>query len=83
MTEEGQALYDEAIKASEELRQKLSKVRIKIDGNKSPKVIKAIKDVFGDTYITTTGNAYLTYDMYCSVINLIRELGRVTAKETI
>lgn len=83
MTEEGQALYNEAIKASEDLRLKLSKVRIKIEASKSPKVIKAITSVFGESYLTSNGDAYLTYDMYCSVVNLIRALGSTTARETI
>jgi len=83
MTEEGLALYKEAIEASEDLRLKLSKVRIKIEGSKSPKVIKAIKEIFGESYITDKGDAYLTYDMYCSVVNLIRVLGNTTAMEAI
>lgn len=83
MTEEGQALYREALVASEDLRNKLSKVRIKIDAKKSPKVIKAIVSIFGEDYLTSSGDAYLTYDMYCSVVNLIRTLGSATAKETI
>lgn len=83
MTEEGLALYKEAIEASEDLRLKLSKVRIKIEGSKSPKVIKAIKEIFGESYITDKGDAYITYDMYCSVVNLIRVLGNTTAMEAI
>lgn len=83
MTEEGIALYQEALAASEDLRLKLGKVRIKIDGSKSPKVIKAIQQIFGDKSITEKGDAYLTYDMYCSVVNLIRVLGKTTASEMV
>ena len=83
MTEEGLALYQEALAASEDLRLKLSKVRIKIDGKTSPKVIKAIQQIFGDEPITDKGDAFLTYDMYCSVVNLIRVLGNTTAMESV
>lgn len=81
MTEEGQLLYEKALEASEELRSKLSKVRIKIQGSSHPGVIEAISKVFGKEHITATGDAYLTYDMYCSVVNLIRTLGNTVAAE--
>ena len=83
MTEEGLALYQHALEASEDLRSKLSKVRIKISGAKSPKVVKAVQEIFGETYITDNGDTYLTYDMYCSVVNLIRALGKTTAQEMV
>lgn len=83
MTEEGQALYLEAIAASEDLRNKLSSVRIRVSGSKSPKVVKAIESIFGTSYTTSSGDSYITYDMYCSIVNLIRSLGNTTAQETI
>ena len=83
MTEEGLALYKRAIEASEELRVKLSKVRIKVDGSRSPQLIEAIRALFGSTYITGQGDSYITYDMYCSVVNLLRSLGNKTAEETL
>lgn len=83
MTEEGLALYTKAIEASEELRIKLSKVRIKVDGARSPQLIEAIRALFGSTYITDKGDSYITYDMYCSVVNLLRSLGTKTAEETL
>lgn len=83
MTEEGQTLYLEAIAASEDLRNKLSSVRIRVSGSKSPKVVKAIESIFGTSYTTSSGDSYITYDMYCSIVNLIRSLGNTTAQETI
>ena len=83
MTEEGLALYNEAIKASEDLRLKLGKVRIKISGSSSPAIISAVTSIFGKEYITDSGDTFLTYDMYCSVVNLIRALGKTTADERV
>lgn len=83
MTEEGQALYLEAVEASEDLRNKLGTVRIKVSGSKSPKVIKAIESIFGTKYTTSSGDSYITYDMYCSVVNLIRTLGNTTGRESL
>ncbi len=76
-------LYNDALSASEEMREKLSKLRIKVNGSQSSKVITAIREVFGDAYITDKGDAYITYDMYCAVINLIRDLGNHIAQETV
>lgn len=83
MTEEGKLLYEQALVASEDLRSKLSKVRIKIDAKKSKNVVDAVVAIFGDTYLLDDGGCYLTYDMYCSVVNLIRTLGTHTAMEAV
>lgn len=76
-------ILEEAIQVSEELREQLSKVKIKIYGGKSPKLVEAVKNIFGEEYIDSKGDSYISYDMYCSVINLIRNLGDLTAGENI
>jgi len=81
LSAEEKALYDSSINASEDLRMKLSKIRIKVSGRDSPRVISAITALFGVEYINSQGDSYITYDMYCSVINLIRTLGTTTAEE--
>lgn len=81
LSSEEKALYDASINASEDLRLKLSKIRIKVSGKDSPRVISAITAIFGTDYINSQGDSYITYDMYCSVINLIRTLGTTTAEE--
>lgn len=63
------------------LRNKLSKIKIHINARDNPELIKAIRTVFDDTYIDTNGNSVITYNMYCAVINLLRQLGTSKAEE--
>lgn len=63
------------------LRNKLSKIKIHISARDNPELIKAIRTVFDDTYIDSNGNSMITYTMYCSVINLLRQLGTSKAGE--
>ena len=72
---------EEAYEISEDLRKKLSKIRINIDKNKNPEIINAIRRIFGDSYISRSGNSTITYDMYCSTLNLIRTLGKNKSEE--
>lgn len=74
---------NDAYEVSEELRSKLSKIRIHIDKNNNPELINAILLIFGPTYISKTGNSSITYDMYCSTLNLIRTLGKEKTKEVL
>lgn len=74
---------NDAYEVSEELRSKLSKIRIHIDKNNNPELINAILLIFGPTYISKTGNSSITYDMYCATLNLIRTLGTEKAKEVL
>ena len=74
---------NDAYEVSEELRSKLSKIRIHIDKNNNPELINAILLIFGPTYIAKTGNSSITYDMYCATLNLIRTLGKEKAKEVL
>lgn len=83
ITEEQLDILNEAKEVSEELRLKLSKIKIRINGAKSPAVISAISSLFGQSHVLGSGDAYITYDMYCSVVDLIRELGELTAQESI
>lgn len=63
------------------LRNKLSKIKIHVNGRDNPELVKAVASLFDKRYIDSNGNTVITYDMYCSVINLIRQLGNSKAEE--
>ena len=71
----------EAKSISTELLDKLSKIKIHINGGSNPEIINAIRSIFGDSYIYANGNSVITYSMYSSVINLLRTLGNNKAEE--
>lgn len=79
--EDLQSTLTEASNISEELREKLSKIKINILGNEHPDVITAVREIFGDSYVSSSGNTIITYDMYCSILNLLRTLGNKKAEE--
>ena len=79
--EEIQQVLAEARLADINLRNKLSKIKIHVNGKSNPELVKAIKTVFDDTYIDANGNSIITYDMYCAVINLLRQIGLSKAEE--
>lgn len=66
---------------SDELRRKLAKIRINVNKQDNPELITAIQRIFGDNYISKAGNSVITYDMYCSTLNLIRTLGKNKSEE--
>ena len=74
-------ILSDARDASEELREKLSAIRIKIVGAREPDIISAIINIFGKDYVTDNGDSYITYDMYCSILNMIRTIGQSKAQE--
>lgn len=80
LTEIQEVLAD-AYEAENDLRSQLTKIKINIDGGKNPEIVKAISFIFGPEYVSSNGNSSITYEMYCSVINLIRELGKNKAQE--
>lgn len=82
MTEEGKLLYEEAISASKELDAILSDIAIIIPSS-NEKIIESILKIFGKEYILDNGDAKLTYAMYKSVVNLIRELGSLSSNEVL
>lgn len=63
------------------LRNKLSKIKIHISGKESPELIKAVRSIFSDRYVDSKGNTTITYEMYCSVVSLLRQLGNSKAEE--
>lgn len=79
--EEIQQVLAEARLADINLRNKLSKIKIHVNGKSNPELVKAIKTVFDDTYIDANGNSIITYDMYCAVISLLRQIGLSKAEE--
>lgn len=76
-------LLNEAKTVSDELLAKLSNIRIKLDKTKNKDVIEAIKEVFGQEYYSEYGEVYITYPMFVSCINLIRDLGTVLGEDKI
>ena len=76
-----QETLKEGYLASEELKSKLAKIRINIDKVKNPEIVKAVEHIFGKPFISQAGNTVITYDMYCSCLNLIRTLGQNKAQE--
>ncbi len=73
----------EAKTVSDELLAKLSNIRIKLDKTKNKDVIEAIKEIFGQEYYSDYGEIYITYPMFVSCINLIRDLGTVLGEDKI
>lgn len=73
----------EAKTVSDELLAKLSNIRIKLDKTKNKDVIEAIKEIFGQEYYSDYGEIYITYSMFVSCINLIRDLGTVLGEDKI
>lgn len=82
LTEIQEVLAD-AYEAENDLRSQLTKIKINIDGKSSPNIISAVTAIFGPEYISSNGNCSITYEMYCSVINLIRDLGKLKAQEVV
>ena len=83
MTEEGKLLYNEALKASQEMYKKLSHVKVQVPSDNTA-LINAIRMIFKDSSaIREDGSAVITYDMYRSIVNLIRDLGGITASEVL
>lgn len=76
-----QEILSNAYEAEYDLRSQLTKIKINIDGSKNPEIVNAISAIFGPQYVSSNGNSSITYEMYCSVINLIRNLGKNKAKE--
>jgi len=76
-------ILNEAVEISEELRSNLSSIRVFVSGAEQPTVVSAIGNLFGSENVTSTGDSYITYDMYCTVLNLLRTVGSATAKEAI
>ena len=79
--EEIESMLQEAVNTSEALRNQLSKIKIKINSSGNAHIIKSIRNVFGESYIDDKGNSYITYDMYCTIMNLMRTLGNAKAGE--
>lgn len=74
--EEVNSTLEEARSVSEDLKVELSKLRVKLDRVEHAQVILAIREVFGTEYISDYGNIYITYDMYITCIDLIRNVGK-------
>lgn len=76
-------LLTEAKVVSDELLTKLSNIRIKLDRVQNKDVIEAIREIFGQEYYSEYGEIYITYTMFITCINLIRQLGIILGEEKI
>lgn len=76
-------LLTEAKVVSDELLTKLSNIRIKLDRVQNKDVIEAIREIFGQEYYSEYGEIYITYPMFITCINLIRQLGIILGEEKI
>jgi len=74
--EEVNNTLEEARTITKDLKTELSKLRVKLDRVEHAQVILAIREVFGTEYISDYGNIYITYDMYNTCIDLIRNVGK-------
>lgn len=63
-----------------ELSNELSHLSVRI-GPTSPDIINAIKNVFGTQHIRHDGSAYITYNMYSKVIELLGQTGKYKVQE--
>lgn len=82
MTEEGKLLYEEALLASKDLDSKLADVSIRIPAS-DDKIIESFVAIYGNDSLLADGSARLTYPMYKSLVNMIRDLGTLTANEVL
>lgn len=75
------------IKESEEIQRELqttlSTIRVKLNKQDNADVIEAIRQVFGNEVFSDYGNIYITYDMYNTCMNLIRDLGKLIGEASI
>ena len=62
----------------EELKEPLKDIRVPVNKN-NPEILQAVQNLFGNSYITSDGNTYITFPMYLQCLQLIRSVGKNTA----
>lgn len=77
------SVLKESEEIQKELQATLSTIRVKLDKKENADVIDAIRQIFGSEIISDYGNVYITYDMYNTCINLIRDLGKLIGEASI
>ena len=63
-----------------ELKTTLKDVKVPVS-SLHPAVIEAIRNIFGDNYLTSDGKGFITYEMYLQSLDIIRSVGNATASE--
>ena len=70
---EGQSYLDE-------LKTTLKDIKVPVS-SLHPTVVVAIRNIFGDNYLTSEGKGFVTYEMYLKSLDIIRSVGNATASE--
>lgn len=65
-----------------ELRELLKDVKVPVN-KLNPHVLNSIRAIFGDSYITDKGTAYITFDMVVKCMEITKQVGKATAEELI
>lgn len=76
-----QLLLIDSRSASEELKAKLATVVVPVSVRTLPDVVKAISQLFGESFIDNQGNSQISYDMYLACVKYLRTLGTLKGEE--
>lgn len=63
-----------------ELKTTLKDIKIPVS-SLHPTVVEAVRNIFGDNYLTSEGKGFITYEMYLQSLDIIRSVGNATASE--
>ncbi len=63
-----------------ELKTTLKDIKVPVS-SLHPTVVEAIRNIFGDNYLTSEGKGFITYEMYLQSLDIIRSVGNATASE--
>ena len=64
----------------DELKTTLKDIKVPVS-SLHPTVVEAIRNIFGDNYLTSEGKGFITYEMYLQSLDIIRSVGNATASE--
>ena len=64
----------------DELKTTLKDIKVPVS-SLHPTVVEAIRNIFGDNYLTSEGKGFITYEMYLQSLYIIRSVGNATASE--
>ena len=64
----------------DELKTTLKDIKVPVS-SLHPTVVEAIRNIFGDNYLTSEGKGFITYEMYLKSLDIIRSVGNATASE--
>jgi hypothetical protein len=63
-----------------ELKTTLKDIKVPVS-SLHPTVVEAVRNIFGDNYLTSEGKGFITYEMYLQSLDIIRSVGNATASE--